>query len=102
MSTNPHVQQSHLAPIFRLLQILLRSSVQDQDVQIWLKDKTNSKSVLATSAAAMKRAASRAKQGAGIAVYPFTSEVREMVATSLPTLVGMQEGLSSVSLAFFV
>lgn len=69
--------------IFRVLQIVLRNAAQRADVDAWILDPTNNKSILAASAAAARRGSSRRKATIGDEIYPFLNLARE----SLPELV---------------
>ncbi|WVQ83143.1 hypothetical protein IAT38_005281 [Cryptococcus sp. DSM 104549] len=93
LNLNIHSDEQNAAAVFTILQILLRNDARRGQVQAWLGEGVNAKSVLALSVAAAKRGPSRMKQQAGNDVYPFTSAFREVLRQQLSTAVLTESGV---------
>ncbi|KAK8847475.1 hypothetical protein IAR55_005333 [Kwoniella newhampshirensis] len=85
-SLNANIRAEVRGAIFSVLQILLRSEIRHEQVQAWVADPSNAKSVLATSAASIRRGPSRNKEQAGKDVYPFTGTFRAMLRQRLSSM----------------
>ncbi|WWD21566.1 hypothetical protein CI109_106052 [Kwoniella shandongensis] len=85
-SLNPNVRAELRGAIFAALQILLRNEIRHEHLQAWVADPINAKTVLATSAASVRRGPTRNKEQAGKDVYPFTGTFRVMIRQQLPAI----------------
>ncbi|WWC86817.1 uncharacterized protein L201_001696 [Kwoniella dendrophila CBS 6074] len=92
LNSNVHTEAS--GQVFTLLQCLLRNEGRKDEIQAWLSDSANAKSILAISAASIRRGPSRNKAQAGQDIYPFTSYFREVIRQQLPALMGANHASS--------
>lgn len=81
-ATNPNTGAVDFT-IFRILQVVLRNSARRAEVDTWILEPTNSKTILAASAATARRGIGRRKATVGDGIYPLLNLVRD----SLPELV---------------
>lgn len=89
--------------IFRSLQLLLRNELRRRDIQHYVANSANAKTVLSVSAAATRLSASRRRLSASTHVYPFVSTLREILHDRLISLIGPESSTQSqVSLTKWV
>ncbi|WWC68040.1 uncharacterized protein I206_101959 [Kwoniella pini CBS 10737] len=84
---NGNIHTARQSAVFVILQALLRNEARRSEVQAWLSDSNNAKTVLAISAASIRSGPSRNKAQAGHEIYPFTNYFRELVRQQLPLLI---------------
>ncbi|WWC59552.1 uncharacterized protein I303_102108 [Kwoniella dejecticola CBS 10117] len=94
ISLNDNIRTEHQSAVFHILQTLLRNEGRRDEIQKWLSDSANAKSILAISAASTRRGPSRSKAHAGHELYPFTTFVRESLRKRLPDLIVNQQSVN--------
>lgn len=78
-SLNPHVPAEVQFGVYRVLQLLARNYQHARDVQSFVADPANAKTMLALSSAIASGRASRAKSKEGMEVYPVIAQLRDQL-----------------------
>lgn len=85
-SLNPHIPSAAQLGVFRALQLLARNSQHGRDLQSFVANPANAKTMLALSSAAASGRASRAKSREGMEVYPAIAQLREQLIAAVNAL----------------
>ncbi|WRT64694.1 uncharacterized protein IL334_001628 [Kwoniella shivajii] len=86
IALNPNTHAQYRGAVFTVLQALLRNETRQEEIQAWLTNPVNAKSVLAVSAVSVRRGPSRNKAQPGNDIYPFTNHFRELFKQQLPAV----------------
>ena len=98
LSANPNISFSHTNAIFRTLQIYLRQVSRSEALEAFIADSSNSKSILSTSATALRRGPSRSKRAVGSEIYPFVTALRVLVLGSTGQIIDDLDIINQVEL----
>ncbi|ODO08666.1 midasin [Cryptococcus wingfieldii CBS 7118] len=83
---NVHSTAQIRGTMFSILSTLSLDKYRQQQLQVWLEEPANGKTVLATSAAAFRRAVTRQKVAAGKDIYPFLFAFSELVTAHIGSI----------------